>query len=76
MTSSSHTKVYKQLKSKPAKLGKFKKHNTPKERKTGRNLHKCVRCGRRRGIIGKYGLDVCRQCFREVALKLGFKKFN
>ncbi|MDP7324208.1 MAG: 30S ribosomal protein S14 [Candidatus Woesearchaeota archaeon] len=64
------------MKAKPVKLAKYKKHNAPKERKTGRNNIICVRCGRRRGIIRKYGLYVCRQCFREIALKIGFKKFS
>tara|TARA_Y100000310_G_scaffold310852_1_gene356557 strand:+ start:10409 stop:10639 length:231 start_codon:yes stop_codon:yes gene_type:complete len=76
MTASSHKKVFKQLKVKPAKLNKFKKHNAPKERKTGRNLIICVRCGRRRGIIRKYSLNTCRQCFREIALNIGFKKYS
>ena len=38
---------------------------------------KCTRCGRLgRGNIGKYGLNVCRQCFREIATQLGFKKYS
>jgi len=37
----------------------------------------CKRCGRKvRGIIRKYGLYICRQCFREVAPNLGFKKLD
>jgi small subunit ribosomal protein S14 len=76
MTSSSHTKVFKQLKVKPVKKRKYIKHNSPKKRKTGVSLKSCVRCGRKRGIIRKYGLNTCRQCFREVALHLGFKKYN
>ncbi|HIQ38408.1 MAG TPA: 30S ribosomal protein S14 [Methanothermococcus okinawensis] len=37
----------------------------------------CRRCGREgRGIIRKYGLNLCRQCFRELAPKLGFKKLD
>ena len=28
------------------------------------------------GIIRKYELNVCRQCFREQAEMLGFKKLN
>ena len=35
----------------------------------------CRRCGRNRAHIDKYGLDLCRQCFRENAIKLGFKKY-
>jgi len=35
----------------------------------------CEMCGRRRGIIRKYGLHLCRQCFRDKAEELGFKKY-
>jgi len=76
MSYSSYTKVFKQLESKPAKLKKFLKHNKPKERNSGRATKRCVRCGRIRGHINKYGLHLCRQCFREIATKLGFKKYN
>jgi small subunit ribosomal protein S14 len=41
----------------------------------GRNKG-CERCGRKRGIVRRYGLRLCRQCFREVAPELGFKKFS
>jgi len=76
MTTSDHKKVFKQLKVKPAKLAKYIKHNSPKKRSTGFNLKKCRRCGRVRAHISKYGLHVCRQCFREIATKIGFKKFS
>lgn len=36
----------------------------------------CTRCGRRRGIIRRYGMHLCRQCFREMAPELGFKKYS
>ena len=36
----------------------------------------CQRCGRKRGIIRRYGLHLCRQCFREIAPELGFKKYS
>lgn len=76
MTYSDHKKVFKQLRAKPVKLKKYVKHNSPKERKFGRSARKCRRCGRIRGHIKKYGLNLCRQCFREVAMKLGFKKYS
>ncbi|MBW2991958.1 30S ribosomal protein S14 [Candidatus Woesearchaeota archaeon] len=68
--------MFKQLRVKPAKLQKYKKHNSPKERKTGRSLKRCRRCGRIRGHIRKYGLGLCRQCFRDIATKIGFKKYS
>jgi len=76
MTASSHKKVFKQLKAKPIKLKKFIKHNSPKPRTCGINKHKCRRCGRTGGYIGKYGLNLCRQCFREIATKIGFRQYS
>ncbi len=31
-------------------------------------------CAARQGLIRKYGLNVCRRCFRERANDIGFKK--
>lgn len=76
MTTSDYRKEFKQLKAKPAKLNKYIKHNAPKKRSCGKALKKCKRCGRMGGHIQKYGLDLCRQCFRDIATKLGFKKFS
>jgi small subunit ribosomal protein S14 len=36
----------------------------------------CRRCGRRRGLIRRHGLHLCRQCFRDVATDIGFKKYS
>ncbi|MEK6959702.1 MAG: 30S ribosomal protein S14 [Nanoarchaeota archaeon] len=52
------------------------KHNSPKKRTTGINLHKCRRCGRTGAHIAKYDLHVCRLCFREIAKSLGFRKYS
>ena len=76
MSYSNHEKEFKQLKIKPAILKKYIKHNAPKERSCGVSLKRCKRCGRIRGHISKYGLNLCRQCFREIATKIGFKKFS
>lgn len=76
MTTSDHKKMLAQLAAKPAKHKKFIKHNAPKERSCGINNRKCRRCGTHHGYIGKYGLNLCRRCFREVAIRLGFKKYN
>jgi len=37
---------------------------------------KCRICKTTRGVIKKYGLVICRRCFKEVAEDLGFKKFG
>ena len=76
MTYSDYKKEFKQLKAKPVKLNKYIKHNGPKPRSCGRSTKRCVRCGRIRAHIDKYGINVCRQCFREIATKIGFKKFG
>ncbi|MDP2906531.1 MAG: 30S ribosomal protein S14 [Nanoarchaeota archaeon] len=52
------------------------KHNSPKPRKFGKNTKKCVRCGNPRGHIGKYRLNLCRRCFREIAKSIGWKKYS
>ena len=76
MTTSNYTKAFKQLKFKPVKLKKYKKHNTPKNRTVGEGLKHCRLCGRTGAHISKYKLHLCRQCFRDSAKDLGFKKYN
>jgi len=76
MTVSDYSKMAEQLKPKPVKYKKFLKHNSPKERTCGKTVKKCTRCGTSRGYINKYGIGVCRRCFRDIATKIGFKKFN
>ncbi len=76
MTYSDYRKAFTQLKVKPVKMQKFLKHNAPKKRTHGIYLHRCRRCGRPGAHIAKYGLEVCRCCFREIAVALGFKKFS
>lgn len=76
MTTSDHTKMLKQVGKKPGKFQKYLKHNTPRIRKFGQTTKKCSLCGRTGGHISKYGLSICRHCFRDYALDLGFKKFS
>ncbi|PSN86773.1 30S ribosomal protein S14 [Candidatus Marsarchaeota G2 archaeon ECH_B_SAG-F08] len=47
-----------------------------KQRKYGKGAYRCTRCGSQGNLIRRYGLLFCRQCFREVAEKLGFKKYD
>lgn len=54
-------------------MGKFK---PPAERKYGKGIQRCKRCGSTDSVIQKYGIYLCRQCFREVAYSLGFKKLR
>ena len=76
MTSSDHKKVLVQIGHKAGKLRKYNKYNVPRARKFGRSTKKCTFCGRTGAHIRSYGLNMCRHCFRESALKLGFKKYN
>jgi len=75
MTAKNYTKIFKQLKSKPAKLAKYIKHNKPKKREFGPGSKKCKRCGRFGAHVSKYNLNLCRQCFREIATQIGFGRF-
>ncbi len=61
---------------KPAKAARFSKFNLPQKRAFGKTVSPCRKCGRTAGVIRKYGLRYCRQCFREEAAKLGFRKYQ
>jgi small subunit ribosomal protein S14 len=39
-------------------------------------MRSCQRCGREQGLVGKYDIWLCRQCFREIARGMGFKKYS
>jgi small subunit ribosomal protein S14 len=39
-------------------------------------LRECQRCERKQGLVGKYDIWLCRQCFREVSRSMGFKKYS
>ncbi|PIU75992.1 30S ribosomal protein S14 [Candidatus Pacearchaeota archaeon CG06_land_8_20_14_3_00_35_12] len=75
MSASDWKKILNQLENKPAVRARFLKYCKPKERKFGMAAKKCVRCGRFGAHISTYGLNLCRQCFREIAKKIGFKKY-
>jgi len=76
MTASDWNKVAKQLQKKPVIMQRFLKHCKPKDRKFGIAAFKCSRCGRFGAHIKQYNLHLCRQCFREIAEEIGFKKYN
>jgi len=76
MTTKDFRKVFNQLDAKPAKKQKYIKHNSPNPRSCGSGNNSCAFCGTTRGHISKYGLNICRRCFRLNATKLGFKKLN
>lgn len=73
----SYEAVLEQIKHKEGKRKKFEKNNAPKDRDYGKSKKECRRCGRTgRGVISKYDLNFCRQCFREVAEDLGFEQLK
>ncbi|GLB36561.1 putative ribosomal protein S14 [Lyophyllum shimeji] len=43
-------------------------------RKFGKGSRQCRLCAHQAGLIRKYGLDLCRQCFREKSSAIGFTK--
>jgi len=43
-------------------------------REFGKGSRRCRLCPKRMGLIRKYHLDICRNCFQERAEDLGFKK--
>ncbi|KAJ3138206.1 40S ribosomal protein S29 [Physocladia obscura] len=40
----------------------------------GKGSRACRVCAHQAGLIRKYGLNLCRQCFREYAADIGFVK--
>ncbi|MAH21573.1 MAG: 30S ribosomal protein S14 [Thaumarchaeota archaeon] len=47
-----------------------------KERKFGKGSRWCRRCGQYDAMVQQYSLLYCRHCFREIAAKIGFKKYE
>ncbi|KAJ5476761.1 hypothetical protein N7475_002490 [Penicillium sp. IBT 31633x] len=43
-------------------------------RKYGKGSRECRVCSHRAGLIRKYGMNICRQCFREKSTDIGFNK--
>ena len=76
MTTSNWKKAFEQLDAKPAIKKKYIKHNSPKERSCGKATRSCRNCGQHYAHINKYGLHLCRHCFRQFATELGFKIFR
>ncbi|XP_019486312.1 PREDICTED: 40S ribosomal protein S29-like isoform X1 [Hipposideros armiger] len=45
-------------------------------RKFGQGSRSCRVCSNRHGLIRKYGLSMCRQCFHQYAKDVGFVKLD
>jgi small subunit ribosomal protein S14 len=55
---------------------KTKKGDRSTETPLGRGANVCKMCGRKQGLVSRYHIMLCRQCFREWASKIGFKKMD
>jgi small subunit ribosomal protein S29e len=42
------------------------------KQKFGKGARKCRVCNARQGLIRKYGIMMCRRCFRERAEEIGY----
>jgi small subunit ribosomal protein S14 len=50
--------------------------NRKQSKPFGRGANECKMCGRKQGLVSRYNIMLCRQCFREWASKIGFKKMD
>ncbi|CED85094.1 40s ribosomal protein s11 [Phaffia rhodozyma] len=58
---------------------KFLSHESvwfSRPRKYGKGSRQCRVCSNPSGLIRKYGIDTCRQCFRERSAAIGFEKVH
>jgi len=57
-------------------MNKVPRKQNYKNPRKGEGDRYCQICKREDGLIRKYGLQICRECFRETAERLGFKKYG
>jgi small subunit ribosomal protein S14 len=48
----------------------------PQGSEHGKGQRACRRCGSHDGVIRRYGLNLCRQCFYEIGPQIGFKRYS
>jgi ribosomal protein S14 len=48
----------------------------PQGSKHGKGQRRCRRCGSHQGIIRRYGINICRRCFYEIADDIGFSRYS
>jgi small subunit ribosomal protein S29e len=51
------------------------KTNQRQEARKKQAMKRCRVCKGTAGIIKKYGMNICRRCFKDQALQMGFRKF-
>lgn len=54
---------------------KKKKDIRKTKRLRGRKDYQCSLCKSTHSILAKYGLVICRKCFRDVGEQIGFRKY-
>jgi ribosomal protein S14 len=52
------------------------KHNQKKKKNPKYEKPVCRVCGGNRGMIHKYGIRLCRRCFKDNAARIGFDKYD
>ncbi|HIH16523.1 MAG TPA: 30S ribosomal protein S14 [Candidatus Diapherotrites archaeon] len=57
-------------------IQKQKPLNRTKPRKGKGKEKACRRCGNSKGLISKYRIGLCRRCFKDFALQIGFQKYD
>ncbi|GAO50036.1 hypothetical protein G7K_4171-t1 [Saitoella complicata NRRL Y-17804] len=69
------------VRSAPSSFDTYPKHNMAHEnvwfsrpRSYGKGSRQCRVCAHQAGLIRKYDLNICRQCFREYSAQIGFVK--
>lgn len=45
-------------------------------KRMGKGARVCRRCGTHRGIIRRYGLNICRRCFYEIGKDINFRRYS
>jgi ribosomal protein S14 len=50
--------------------------NEKKEGKFRKSRIYCRICRNNKGMIHRYGINLCRRCFKDMAEKIGFKKYS
>ncbi|MFQ5870595.1 MAG: 30S ribosomal protein S14 [Candidatus Geothermarchaeales archaeon] len=48
----------------------------PKDRGFGKGTRRCRRCGTHTAVIQFHDIMLCRRCFRELAPRIGFRKYS
>lgn len=62
--------------SRPPRMQMVQKSWFSHSRNFGKGSRRCRVCNAHQGLIRRYGLIICRRCFRDHADKIGFFKYR